>query len=143
MHAYNFVVPTIQYYHTLCYILNKSNYIFMPVLTAVQVYKTYYTSLWKCLPKDANKNLVKLHKMKEAGITDTLLNRWRKFPSGELINEVIVGALMSATKSNFDTLMFCGFMEKLMDNIAAKMFINYVREGMYLMQVIYTTVFYV
>ncbi|XP_065894902.1 uncharacterized protein [Dysidea avara] len=99
-----------------------------PGCKTVQVYKTYYTSLWKCLPKDANKNLVKLHKMKEAGITDTLLNRWRKFPSGELINEVIVGALMSATKSNFDTLMFCGFMEKLMDNIAAKMFINYVRE---------------
>ena len=114
----------------------------MPVLTAVRIYKTYYTSLWKCLPKDANKNLDKLHIMK-VGIADTTLNRWRKFPSSELINEVIVGAIMSTTKSNFDTLMFCGVMEKLMDNMEAKMFINYVREGMYLIQVIYTICFIV
>jgi len=68
--------------------------------------------------------------MKEAGMPVTLLNRFRKFPSGELINEGIVGALMSGSKCNFDTLMFCGIMEKLVDNTAAKSFINSVREGM-------------
>ena len=47
---------------------------------------------------------------------------------------------MSGVKCNFDTLMFCGIMEKLVDNTAAKSFINSVREGMQVCTVSYTII---
>jgi len=94
---------------------------------AIQIYKSYYASLWKCLPKQTTKSL---QKMKETGISATLITRISKLQSSDLINEAIVGATMSAIKSNFDALMFCGFMEKLVDNFEAKQLINSMREGM-------------
>ena len=51
------------------------------------------------------------------------------FPTVGLINEALIGSLISAIKSDGGALEFCDIMESLVDNASSKMDIEVLRNG--------------
>ena len=68
--------------------------------------------------------------MKELlSLSDDYTSSFSNFPTIDLINEAIIGSLMSTIVSDIAALQFCDVLENLVESTSAKMDIEALRNG--------------
>ena len=90
--------------------------------------KKYYTKLWRSLPEDYMNTVTKMKHL--ITLPDGIINYFNELPTINLINERIIGFLMSRIKSDADAVEFCDIVEKLVNSKSSTIDIEAFRNGM-------------
>ena len=93
------------------------------------VIKKYYIRLCRCLPQDYRKTISKVKQLLR--LPDHSMSNLSNFPSVDLINEAIIGSIITTLQSDSAALEFCDTMESLVDNASSRMVIELLRNGNY------------
>jgi len=101
-----------------------SYYFAFVVLT---ISKKNYTRLCHCLPKDYNKTINIIRELLR--LPDDALNDVTNLQNVDLINEVIIGTLITEIRADLSSLQFCDIMETLVDSEHSKTAIRGIRNG--------------
>ena len=80
------------------------------------VLKKNYTKLYHCLPQDYMMTINKLKQLLR--LPDDVLSELTSLPTVNVINEAIIGYLITAIKSDMDALQFCDVMENIVNSKA-------------------------
>ena len=95
----------------------------------LNVLKKNYTTLCHCLPQDYMMTLNKLKQLITIPDDDQMMSKLINLPTVDLINETIIGLLMTTIKSDMDALQICDVMENIVDSKSSKAHIETLRNG--------------
>ena len=105
------------------------NYIIFFWFIVLAVLKKNYIRLCHCLPQDYMRTISKLQRLPQTCID---LSNLTDLPTVDLINEKLVGFLMTVIQSDMDALQFCDIMENLVDCNSSTTDIEILRNGIFL-----------
>ena len=97
-------------------------------VSVVAVLKKNYARLCCCLPQDYMKTI---NKLKEFVRTSGDLSNFANLPTADLINERIIGLLMTAIRSDVEALHFCDVLQSLVDSESSTADVESLRDGNY------------
>ena len=96
--------------------------------SVVAVLKKNYARLCCCLPQDYMKTI---NKLKELVKTSGDLSNFANLPTANLINERIIGLLMTGIRSDIEALHFCDVIQSLVDSESSTADVESFRNGNY------------
>ena len=94
------------------------------------VLKKHCSRLCQCLPQDYMKTIGKIKK--RAVVPDGLIRQLMLLPSPKHVNHHIIAAMMRPLTNEAGVLGFCDLMEFVLDDQQSKVFIENLRNGMYI-----------
>ena len=113
------IVCNLSFHHNTCLVL--------------LLLKKNYTRLCHCLPKDYKITIDKLKQFMHGSFSDYMAEL-KILPSNELINEAIVGDLISNVTKDQGMSVFCDIMKMLCHDDSSRNFIDTLRNGMYVVK---------
>ena len=115
------------YIHIHKYMHTSHNVSMCIYLTALQVLKKHYHSLWRSFPEDYMSSLTTV--CAEYKVSDEIIELITSYPTADQCNQELLNFLVFITRTDDNVMAFCNLIGKLITNPKLSRIVSALRKG--------------